>query len=116
MALAAVLHAQTAINSEAISNFSGSTLPLHNLLIEVRQISQNDAGGSSLSVQGIQGTIQGNTRYRSQSANNRQQVLVRNGRPAAIALRNSVPLRLVQTAVHNGDMIIVPGVADMARE
>lgn len=120
MALAGVLHAQTAINLEATSNFSGSTLPLRNLLIEVRQVTQNDATGSALSGQGtaqlrpgasgIQGDIQGSTRQRSQSANSQQQVLVINGRMAAIALRNSMPFRLVQTVVHNGVMTVVPGV------
>jgi hypothetical protein len=120
MALAGVLHAQSAINLEANNSFSGSTLPLRNLLIEVRQISQNDASGSTLRAQGsaqlrsgasgIQGEIQGGTRQNTQSANSQQQVLVINGRPAAIALRNSVPLRLVQTVVHNGVMIVVPGV------
>ncbi len=120
MALAGVLHAQTAINSEAAPNFSGGTLPLRNLLIEVRQISQNDATGSALSVQGtaqlrpgatgIQGEIQGNTRPRSLSANSQQQVLVINGRSAAIALRNSMSFRLVQTVILHGVMTVVPGV------
>jgi hypothetical protein len=120
LAIAPVLHAQTAINLEAVSSFSGSTLPLRNLLIEVRQVSMNDASSTSASVQGavqlksgassMQGQVQSSTRQSSQSANSQQQVLVLNGRAASIALRNSVPLRLVQAVVHNGVMIIVPGV------
>ena len=120
MATTGALHAQTAINLEAVSSFSGSTLPMRNLLIEVRQVSQNDTSGTTLRAQGtaqlrpgasgIQGEIQGGTRQNTQSANSQQQVLVLNGRSAAIALRNSVPMRLVQTMVHNGVMIVVPGV------
>ncbi|WP_210543397.1 hypothetical protein [Rhodoferax sp. PAMC 29310] len=93
---------------------------MRNLSIEVRQVSLNDASGTSLSVQGaaqltpgrsgVQVEIQGNTRQSTQSANSQQQVLVLNGRPAAIALRNSVPMRLVQSVIHNGSMIVVPGV------
>lgn len=93
---------------------------MRNLSIEVRQVSLNDASGSSLDVQGaaqlrsggsgVQVEIQGNTRQSTQSASSQQQVLVLNGRPVAIALRNSVPMRLVQSVIHNGAMIVVPGV------
>ncbi len=120
VALAPVVRAQPAINLEANSSFSASTLPLRYLLIEVRQVSVNEANDTSLRSRGevtlrpgassATGEIRGNSRQRTQSLNSQQQVLVLNGRPASISLRNSMPLRLVQTVFHNGAMIIVPGV------
>jgi hypothetical protein len=65
------------------------------------------------SVQALQvpnGRFKGNARQRTQSINSQQQVLVLNGREASIALRNSIPWRLVQTVFHNGRMILVTGV------
>jgi hypothetical protein len=47
MALAPVLHAQSAMNSGAILSLSASTLPLRNLLIEVRQVSESDSNDTT---------------------------------------------------------------------
>lgn len=97
MALAPVLYAQSAINSGVSKGASAATLPLRNLQIEVRQILRDDAARPMGEMS------------RSQATAARQQVLVLNGRRATIALRNTVPLRLVQTFVENGVMVVVPG-------
>lgn len=93
---ALVVHAQGAIYSGATAGAVAATLPLRNLQIEVRQVQRNDADPTA-ATSGMQATAA------------RQQVLVLNGRRATIALRNTVPLRLVQTFVHNGVMVLVPG-------
>lgn len=118
MALAPALLAQPAINLEANRALSVATLPLRNLLIEVRQISTSETADSQGQLHGeaqlgsnaarVQLGIQGNTRQRSDSVNSQQQVLVLNGRSARIGLRNSVPFWLVQTVFHNGAMVVVP--------
>lgn len=109
MALAPVLHAQPAMYLEANQALSVATLPLRNLLIEVRQISTSETADSQRQLHGeAQLGIQGNTRQRSDSVNSQQQVLVLNGRSARIGLRNSVPFWLVQTVFHNGAMVVVP--------
>ena len=118
IALAPVLHAQPAMYLEANQAPSVSTLPLRNLLIEVRQISASETTDSQRQWRGeaqlgsnaasAQLDLQGNTRQRSDSVNSQQQVLVLNGRPARIGLRNSVPFWLVQTVFHNGAMVVVP--------
>jgi hypothetical protein len=120
MALAPVLHAQPAMNLEANQAPMVSTLPLRNLLIEVRQISASETDDSQRRLRGearlesdaasAQLDIQGNARQRSDSVTSKQQVLVLNGRSARIGLRNSVPFWLVQTVFHNGAMIVVPSV------
>ena len=119
MALAPVLHAQPAMNLEANQARSVATLPLRNLLIEVRQISASETADSQRQLRGevqlgsnaasAQLGIQGNSRQRSDSVNSQQQVLVLNGRSARIGLRNSAPFWLVQTVFHNGAMVVVPG-------
>lgn len=119
MPLALAAHAQTAINSRVNSGAVNATLPLRNLLIEVRQISQDEATDSTLRGNGQirlspgQSSAQleaaaGDT-TRARAADAQQQVLVLNGRRASIALRNSMPFRLVQTFVNNGVITVVPG-------
>lgn len=118
MALAPVLHAQPAMYLEANQALSVATLPLRNLLIEVRQISTSETADSQRQLHGeaqlgsnaasAQLGIQGNSKQRSDSVNSQQQVLVLNGRSARIGLRNSVPFWLVQTVFHNGAMVVVP--------
>ena len=108
------------MNLEATQAPSVSTLPLRNLLIEVRQISTNETDDSQRRWRGdarlgsdaasAQLDIQGNARQRSDVINSQQQVLVLNGRSARIGLHNSVPFWLVQTVFHNGAMIVVPSV------
>jgi hypothetical protein len=115
--------AQTAINSGAIrDDVSGSStgaLPLRNLQIEVRQMEQDNASrerldasvaarlqpGQSSAAIGI--NAQGRQSARSGTA--QQQVLVLNGRRAAIVLGQAVPLRLLRTVWQNGIWRTVPG-------
>ena len=120
IALAPALHAQPAMHLEANQASAVSTLPLRNVLIEVRQISTTETDERQGRMRGqarlgsdaasAQLDLQGNTRLRSDSINSQQQVLVLNGRSAHIGLRNSVPFWLVQTVFHNGAMIVVPSV------
>lgn len=109
LALPAALQAQT----------GGAPLSLRNLLIEVRQ----DDGSSSTRervaadvnarVQAGRGevgvAIDARSRQSERSGSAQQQVLVLNGRPAAIKLGQSVPLRLRQFIVQGGVRRSVPG-------
>lgn len=108
--------AQTAINSIANS----STLPLRNIQIEVRQVLQSDrqqagmqaSGGLQIGGNGqadAQARLQLRQQQSQQSTTASQQVLVLNGRSARIALRTSTPLRVVQTLVRNGTVIVTRG-------
>lgn len=119
-ALALAAHAQPAINSGADwKDGNAASLPLRNLQIEVRQIDQDSrtrervdaevaarvqAGQSSGTI-GI--TVEGEQLGRSGSA--QQQVLVLNGRRAAIVLRNTVALQLLQSFQRRGVWVTVPG-------
>lgn len=119
LALAPVLHAQYAINSGAHANSPSAVLPLRNLQIKVRQRQREDTARSAVEAAGtvrispgqssanIDITARGKTR--GQAAMVHQQVLVLNGRRATIALRNTLPLRLMQAYVRNGVMVLVPG-------
>jgi hypothetical protein len=119
LALARVLYAQDAINSGANTNLSDAVLPVRNLQIEVRQRQHEDSARAAVESAGtarispgrstanIDITAQGTTR--GQAAMAHQQVLVLNGRRATIALRNTLPLRLMQAYVRNGVMVLVPG-------
>ncbi|PHM20227.1 MAG: hypothetical protein CK604_08815 [Curvibacter sp. PD_MW3] len=120
-ALTLVVHSQPAINSGADWRNDGAAgeLPLRNLQIEVRQIDQNSStrerldataavrlqpGDSNATITlGAQNTQAG------RSGNAQQQVLVLNGRRAAIVLRNTVALRLLQSFQRQGQWITVPG-------
>lgn len=119
MAVAPVLYAQQAINSGA-QGTTISTLPLRNLQIEVRQVQRDDPARAAVEVAGSAqlrpeqysaslGGLTAQDHSRPQATTDRQQVLVLNGQRANIALRNTAPLRLVQTFVHNGIMVVVPG-------
>lgn len=94
-------------------------LPLRNLLIEVRQ-DDGDSGtrerlGADVAARVQPGrteaniTIDAQSRQSERSARAQQQVLVLNGRPAAIVLGHSVPLRLRQIVMRNGVRVGVPG-------
>lgn len=119
LALANVLYAQPAINSGATTGSLTSTLTLRNLLIEARQLQRDAATGAGIDAAGTVLMRPGQTaatlditaqaKSLTQSAAAHQQVLVLNGRRATIALRNSVPLRLVQTYVQNGVLVLVAG-------
>lgn len=94
-------------------------LPLRNLQIEVRQRQREDTARAAVEAAGTlqirpgQSTanlgITADGKTQAQTAMARQQVLVLNGRRATIALRNIMPLRLMQTYVQNGVMLMVPG-------
>ncbi len=119
MAWTTAAPAQTPARSNPNTATLNSTLPLRNLQIEVRQIRRDDDADSTVSANGRvplrpgqssaqwEAAVGHNARSREASA--QQQVLVLNGRRASIALRNSMPLRLVQTFVVNGVMTVVPG-------
>ena len=119
LALARVLYAQDAINSGANTNSSAGALPVRNLQIEVRQRQHEDSARAAVESAGtvrispgrstanIDITAQGTTR--GQAAMAHQQVLVLNGRRATIALRNTLPLRLMLAYVRNGVLVLVPG-------
>jgi hypothetical protein len=116
MLLAPTVIAQPAMQSIANPN----TLPLRNLQIEVRQVqsSQREQGGVQADAGlrlGSDGSASAQARLRlgqqqeQQSGSASQQVLVLNGRSAAIALRSSTPFRLMQTQFRNGRPVLVQG-------
>lgn len=94
-------------------------LPLRNLLIEVRQddgrndSSERVAADVNARVQPgrseVDVAIEARRRESIRSGSAQQQVLVLNGRPTAISLGSSVPLRLRQFIVQNGIRRSVPG-------
>ncbi len=94
-------------------------LPLRNVLIEVRQDDGQSATGERLGAD-INARVQpgrteadigieAQSRRVERSNRAQQQVLVLNGRPAAIVLGNSMPLRLRQVITRNGVRRLVPG-------
>lgn len=87
--LAPVVTAQTAINS-------GAPLPLRNVFVEMRQAQFAHTASDSADTQS--------------SVTSQQQVLVLNGRSGQIALRTTVPMRLMAVAFRNGRPTLVPGV------
>lgn len=116
MLLAPTVIAQTAMQSTASPN----PLPLRNLQIEVRQVqsSQREQGGVQADAElqlGSGGSTSAQARLRlgqqqaQQTGSASQQVLVLNGRSAAIALRSSTPFRLMQTQFRNGRPVLVQG-------
>jgi Bacterial type II and III secretion system protein len=120
------LYAQPATNSIAIQGPDGSALPLRNLQLEVRQVRRDDTQdsgvrvGSELRIGGngqvdVQGRVQAQDTQRTQSNSATQQVLVLNGRSARIALRTNTPLRLMQSYVRNGVLMITQGTVLLER-
>lgn len=114
---ALVVIAQPAMNSGASAN----KLPLRNIQIEVRQVQHGSQERSGVQASGsveldnhgnsdVQLRLQLRDRQDQHSSTAQQQVLVLNGRSAAIALRSSTPFRLMQTQFRNGMPIQVPGV------
>lgn len=106
--LGPALHAQPA----GYSNANPDPLPMRNLQIEVRQLRGSDQGQQALVAQGgvllqpgHSGATVNITAHNSQRSDARdlvQRVLVLNGRPVAINLGNTTPLRLLQAFVQNG--------------
>ena len=94
-------------------------LPLRNLLIEVRQDDgesrSSERVGADVAARVQPGraeadiAIEARSRQTERSGRAQQQVLVLNGRPAAIVLGNSVPLRLRQLVTQGGVRRLVAG-------
>jgi hypothetical protein len=94
-------------------------LPLRNVLIEVRQDDGENRASERIDadvrarVQAgqseVMAGIDARSRQSERSARAQQQVLVLNGRPAAIVLGHGVPLRLRQIVTRNGVRVAVPG-------
>lgn len=112
--LALVEPAQSA--TDLIAN--STTLPLRNVLIEVRQVQQTHTqnGGIQIGAAVIAGrSVGGQAQVQARQAQNQragtttQQVLVLNGRSARVAIGTQVPLRVLQTYVRNGTVVAVPG-------
>ncbi len=101
--LAPAAYAQVAINSGA----NNTPLPLRNLLIEVRQVQSEDGQQAGVDVQG--GRVTGGLSQGRSSGTAVQQILILNGRPARIAVQTQTPLRLLQSFVRNGQIIIIQG-------
>lgn len=112
-ALAGTLRAQPVVTPEP------PPLPLRNVLIEVRQDDGQSGSaerlGADIDARVQPGrseaniTLEAQSRQFERSGSARQQVLVLNGRPAAVMLGNSVPLRLRQVITSNGVRRLVPG-------
>jgi len=113
LALAGAARAQPGLVMEA------PPLPLRNLLIEVRQDEgesrSSERVGADVAARVQPGrteadiTIDARSRQLERSGRAQQQVLVLNGRPAAIVLGNSVPLRLRQLVTQGGVRRLVAG-------
>lgn len=113
LGLAGALHAQPNVVMEP------PPLPLRNVLIEVRQddgqSSERERLGADINARVQPGRTETEIRIDAQgrrterSSRAAQQVLVLNGRPAAIVLGNSLPLRLRQVVTRNGVRRLVPG-------
>ena len=101
--LAPAAYAQAAINSGAIA----TSLPLRNLLIEVRQVQSEDGQQAGLDVQG--GRVTGGLAQGRSSGTAVQQILILNGRPARISVQTQTPLRLLQSFVRNGQIVTTQG-------
>lgn len=94
-------------------------LPLRNLLIEVRQDDGESRSSERVAAEvhtrvqpghtGVQAGIDARSRQSERSGRAQQQVLVLNGRPAALMLGHSVPLRLRQIVTQGGVRRLVPG-------
>jgi hypothetical protein len=97
-----------------------SALPLRNLQIEVRQVQSSQRENASAGVQGgaqltgngqigLNGQVQIQQRSQTQSGSSNQFALVLNGRSTRITLGSTVPLRVYQTYVRNGQRILAEG-------
>jgi hypothetical protein len=83
-------------------------LPLRNLLVEVRQVQSDESRVAGVGVDSA-GRLTGQAGQTQGSANAVQQTLVLNGRTARIALQTTTPLRLYQTVVRGGQVLVIQG-------
>jgi hypothetical protein len=81
-------------------------LPLRNLLVEVRQVQSDESRVAGVGVDSA-GRLTGQAGQSQGSANAVQQTLVLNGRTARVALQTTTPLRLRQTVVRGGQVLVV---------
>jgi hypothetical protein len=87
---------------------SSEVLPLRNLLVEVRQIQHDESRVAGVGVDSA-GWLTGQAGQSQGSANAVQQTLVLNGRTARVTLQTTTPLRLRQTVVRGGQVLVVQG-------
>jgi hypothetical protein len=83
-------------------------LPLRNLLVEVRQVQSDESRVTGVGLDSA-GRLTGQAGQTQGSASAVQQTLVLNGRTARIALQTSTPLRLYQTVVRGGQVLVIQG-------
>lgn len=102
MPLAGVAIAQAAPDLGANS----AELPLRNLWVEVRQVQNEERREAGVGVTAA-GRLTGQAGQTQGSANAVQQTLVLNGRTARIALQTTTPLRLRQTVVRGGQLLVI---------
>lgn len=81
------------------------TLPLKNLLIEVRQTQQEDTQSQGLNVVG---GMPLQSSKRTLDARSTQQSLVLNGRPVRLMVGSSTPWALYQSFLRNGVVVVLP--------
>jgi hypothetical protein len=119
MAFAVVCSLGAALAAQTLSS-PAPGLPLRNLQIEVRQVQSNASDSTSAGASGtvrigsngqtgVNGQIQIQQNSQTRSGNNTQFALVLNGRSTRIALGATVPLRVYQTYVRNGQRVLAEG-------
>ena len=119
MAFAVVCSLGAGLAAQTLSS-PAPGLPLRNLQIEVRQVQSNTSDSTSAGVSGtvrigsngqtgVNGQIQIQQNSQTRSGNNTQFALVLNGRSTRIALGATVPLRVYQTYVRNGQRVLAEG-------
>jgi len=118
---APVAIAQPAITSIANQAPTASGLPLRNIQIEVRQVLRAERQRNAIEANGqvvlgrganpvdARGGLSVQQGRSAQSNTATQQVMVINGRSAKIALTHSTPLRVLQTFVRNGAVVVAQG-------
>jgi hypothetical protein len=87
---------------------TSEVFPLRNLLVEVRQVQSDESRVAGVGVDSA-GRLTGQVGQSQGSANAVQQTLVLNGRTARIALQTTTPLRLYQTVVRGGQVLVIQG-------
>lgn len=83
---------------------TGASLPLRNVLIEVRQVQTDESQRSTAALENPAGAGLQMNQSRN-SATTTQQALVLNGRPVRLMLQTTSPIRLLQSFVRNGRVV-----------
>jgi len=119
MTFAVVCSLGAGLAAQTLSN-PAPGLPMRNLQIEVRQMQSNSSDSTSAGASGtvrignngqvgVNGQVQIQQNSQIRSGSNNQFALVLNGRSTRIALGATVPLRVYQTYVRNGQRILAEG-------